>query len=111
MFERLTRIDAGGIITGAKRGRGEYVGTQEMLERLYEYENSNLSPEEVQSLAQAKADGRRLWETCKVGDNVYFLLKELEPMLCYSSPHRIQRSEHVDLDKCVSIRKNLKCNG
>lgn len=58
MFERLTRIDAGGIITGAKRGRGEYVGTQEMLERLYEYENSNLSPEEVQSLAQAKADGR-----------------------------------------------------
>jgi hypothetical protein len=71
MFERLTRIDAGGIITGAKRGRGEYVGTQEMLERLYEYENSNLSPEEVQSLAQAKADGRLVVLPCKVGDTVY----------------------------------------
>lgn len=71
MFERLTRIDAGGIITGAKRGRGEYVGTQEMLERLYEYENSNLSPEEVQSLAQAKAEGRLVVLPCKTGDTVY----------------------------------------
>jgi hypothetical protein len=71
MFERLTRIDAGGIITGAKRGRGEYVGTQEMLERLYEYENSNLSPEEVQSLAQAKAEGRLVVLPCKVGDSIY----------------------------------------
>ena len=52
MFERLTRIDAGGIITGAKRGKGEYVGTQEMLERLYEYENSGLSPEEVTELKE-----------------------------------------------------------
>lgn len=71
MFERLTRIDAGGIITGAKRGRGEYVGTQEMLERLYEYENSNLSPEEVQSLAQAKADRRLVVLPVKVGDAVW----------------------------------------
>ena len=73
MFERLTRIDAGGIITGAKRGRGEYVGTQEMLERLYEYENSNLSPEEVQSLAQAKAEGRLIELPCKIGDTVYVI--------------------------------------
>jgi len=88
MFERLTRIDAGGIITGAKRGRGEYVGTQEMLERLYEYENSNLSPEEVQSLAQAKAEGRLVVLPCKVGDNVYFLLQELDGEWYVSSPHR-----------------------
>lgn len=67
MFERLTRIDAGGIITGAKRGKGEYVGTQEMLERLYEYENSGLSPEEVQELAKAKAEGRLVeLPTCNV---------------------------------------------
>jgi len=89
MFERLTRIDAGGIITGAKRGKGEYVGTQEMLERLYEYENSGLSPEEVQELAKAKADGRLVVLPCKVGDNVYFLLQELDGEWYVTSPHRI----------------------
>lgn len=71
MFERLTRIDAGGIITGAKRSKGEYVCTQEMLERLYEYENSGLSPEEVQELAKAKAEGRLVVLPCKPGDTIY----------------------------------------
>ena len=32
---------------------------------------SNLSPEEVQSLAHAKADGRLVVLPCKVGDTVY----------------------------------------
>ena len=51
--------------------------------------DSNLSPEEVQSLAQAKADGRLVVLPCKVGDNVYFLLQEFDGEWYISSPIRI----------------------
>ena len=101
MFERLTRIDAGGIITGAKRGRGEYVGTQEMLERLYEYENSNLSPEEVQSLAQAKAEGRLVVLPVKVGDVVW----KIKAVFSYFSKPMEDRVERI----IISSNEILVC--
>jgi len=62
-------------------------GLTEAINRLAEYEDSGLSPEEVQELAKAKADGRLVVLPCKVGDNVYFLLQDGEWYV--SSPHRI----------------------
>ena len=38
---------------------------------------------------EAKADGRLVVLPCKVGDNVYFLLQELDGEWYVSSPHRI----------------------
>ena len=39
--------------------------------RLARYEDSGLSPEEVQELAKAKAEGRLVVLLCKVGDTVF----------------------------------------
>ena len=39
--------------------------------RLARYEDSDLSPEEVQEFAKAKAEGRLIVPPCKVGDKVY----------------------------------------
>ena len=39
--------------------------------RLAAYEDSGLSPEEVQEFAKAKAEGRLIVPPCKVGDKVY----------------------------------------
>ena len=119
MFERLTRIDAGGIITGVKRGKGEYVGTQEMLERLYEYENSGLSPEQVQKLKksdaskeqctidqhgeihrlrdelkrykQAEQEGRLVVLSCKAGDVVW----KIKAVFSYFSKPMEDRVERI----------------
>jgi len=43
----------------------------EISRRLAAYEDSNLSPEEVQELAKAKADGRLVVLPCKAGDVVW----------------------------------------
>jgi hypothetical protein len=59
------------------------------INRLAAYEDSGLTPEEVQELAQAKADGRLVVLPCKMGDNVYFLLQELDGKWYVSLPHCI----------------------
>lgn len=41
------------------------------VKRLGEYEDSNLSPEQVQEIAKVKAEERLLILPCKVGDRVY----------------------------------------
>lgn len=48
-----------------------------------------ISQEELDELIKAKADGRLVVLPCKVGDNVYFLLQELDGEWYVSSPHRI----------------------
>jgi len=47
------------------------VKDNEAITRLAEYEGSGLSPEEVQELAKAEAEGRLVVLPCKVGDAVY----------------------------------------
>jgi hypothetical protein len=47
------------------------VKDNEAITRLAEYEDSGLSPDEVQELAKAKADGRMVVLPCKVGDSIY----------------------------------------
>lgn len=50
-MERLTRWDeVGQRWTGAKRGAGDYVGDQEIIDQCASYENSQLSHEEVNRL-------------------------------------------------------------
>ena len=47
------------------------VKDNEAITRLAEYEGSGLSPEEVQELAKAKADGRLKILPAKPGDIIY----------------------------------------
>lgn len=48
---------------------------EKAVDRLAEYEDTNLTPAEVAELAQAKADGRVVVLPCKVGDMVWRLCK------------------------------------
>jgi hypothetical protein len=52
-------------------GEAEAGILMEISRRLAAYEDSGLSPDEVQELAKAKADGRLMVLPCKVGDTVY----------------------------------------
>ena len=59
MFERLTRWENNDKdVAGLIEGKSDFDGLTEAVTRLAEYEDSELSPEEVQELAKAKADGR-----------------------------------------------------
>lgn len=50
----------------------------EISNRLAAYEDTGLSAEEVHELVQAKADGRLVVLPCKIGDEVWFLEKQLD---------------------------------
>lgn len=49
------------------------INMEKVARRLAEYEDSGLSPEKVQELTQAKADGKLMVLPCKVGDMVYII--------------------------------------
>jgi hypothetical protein len=90
MFERLTRWENNDKdVADLIEEKSDFDGLTEAVNRLAAYEDSGLSPDEVQELAKAKADGRLVVLLCKVGDNVYFLLQELDGEWYVSSPHRI----------------------
>ena len=71
MMERLTYRDENGKAWANIKNNYTAREAQEFgriaLEQLAEYEDSGLSPEEVQELAQAKAEGRMVVLPCKVG--------------------------------------------
>jgi hypothetical protein len=76
MYERLTyhygeNNDHADFITIKKDGYARYRASCEGALKLAAYEDSGLSPEEVQEFAKAKADGRVMMLPCKPGDNVY----------------------------------------
>jgi len=82
MFERLTeRSPKNGMayLINVKQNEqvveSPYPNTlrciMDSFNRLAAYEDSGLSPEEVQELAKAKADGRLVVLPCKVGDSIY----------------------------------------
>ncbi len=54
-----------------KRKQEREVKDNEAITRLAEYEGSGLSPDEVQELAQAKAEGRLYNLPLKPGDTIY----------------------------------------
>jgi len=47
------------------------IGHKIAFDRLAQYEDSGLSPEEAQEFAKAKAEGRLVVLPCKVGDTVF----------------------------------------
>ena len=56
-----------------KRKLEREVKDNEAITRLAEYEDSGLTPEQVQELAKAKADGRLVVLPCKVGDTLFLI--------------------------------------
>jgi hypothetical protein len=61
-----------------KQKQEREVKDNEAITRLAEYEDSGLSPEEVQELAKAKAEGRLVVLPCKVGDTVYVIVDSVD---------------------------------
>jgi|GEM_PF-1984101 len=84
MFERLTNRTEGGIAytkIPANPSNMIDVGecyTGRIIDRIAAYEDSELSPEEVTELTKAKAEGRLVMLPCKIGDEVWFLEKQLD---------------------------------
>jgi hypothetical protein len=68
-YKRLTERNAFGV--AYRRSMSD------CLERLAAYEDSGLSPEQVQEIAKAKAEGRLVALPCKVGDKVWLILETL----------------------------------
>ena len=77
MIERLTnRTDGGIAYTKIPANESNMVGVGEcytgrIIDHLAAYDNSGLSPQEVQELAKAKAEGRLVVLPCKIGKKVY----------------------------------------
>jgi len=76
MYERLTyhygeNNEHADFITIKKDGYARYRASCEGALKLAAYEDSGLSPEEVQELAKAKTEGRLVVLPVKVGDRVY----------------------------------------
>ena len=79
MSERLTKRDENGNAYydwGCLNRNHWALGRH--VDRLAAYEDTGLSPEQVQELAKAKADGRLVELPCKIGDEVWFLEKQLD---------------------------------
>jgi hypothetical protein len=92
MSERLTyhygeNNEHADFITIKKDGYARYRASCEGALKLAAYEDSGLSPEEVQELAKAKADGRLVVLPCKVGDTVYEANKNRNIVSTYRVTH------------------------
>ena len=72
MLERLTRWENNDKdVADLIEEKSDFDGLTEAVNRLAEYEDSGLSPDEVQELAKAKADGRLYNLPLKPGDTIY----------------------------------------
>ena len=72
MLERLTRWENNDKdVADLIEEKSDFDGLTEAITRLAEYEDSGLSPDEVQELAKAKADGRLYNLPLKPGDTIY----------------------------------------
>jgi hypothetical protein len=82
MSERLTKRDENGNAYydwGCLNRNHWALGRH--VDRLAAYEDSGLSPEEVQELAKAKAEGRLVVLPCKVGTRVWVIGQDCD--LCH----------------------------
>ena len=68
MIERLTKRNSNGDVASHVDPKKRHML---FVNRLAAYEDSGLSPEEVQKMARAKAEGRLVVLPCKVGDIIY----------------------------------------
>ena len=89
-LDRLTERNGDSVfilskVTGWTRSSNWSKPAQEAIDRLAAYEDSGLTPEQVQELAKAEADGRLVGLPCKVGDTVFTI--ELD---CKDNPDHSQ---------------------
>ena len=102
MFKRLTRWENNDKdVADLIEGKSDFDGLTEVINRLAEYEDSGLSPEEVQELAKAKADGRLVVLPCKVGDVVW----KIKAVFSYFSKPMEDRVERI----IISSNEILVC--
>ena len=110
MSERLTKRDENGnayydwgCLNRNHWALGSYV------DRLAAYEDTGLSPEEIQELAKAKADGRLVVLPCKVGDTVYVAVKEWDARYCLKSSFVPCVREGTVAHICISHKGIIVC--
>lgn len=75
-MNRLTGIDALGYYMPCEMTLNCLKHRGECVDRLGAYEDTGLTPERCAELAKADKDGRLVVLPCKVGDTVYFVLKD-----------------------------------
>ena len=75
MYERLTKRNSNGDVASHVDPKKRYML---FVNRLAAYEDSGLSPQEVQKMARAKAEGRLVVLLCKVGDTVYVIIDSVD---------------------------------
>ena len=78
MIERLTKRNSNGDVASHVDPQKRYML---FVNRLAAYEDSGLSPEEVQKMAMAKAEGRLVVLPCKVGTRVWVIGQDCD--LCH----------------------------
>ena len=97
MFERMTRRTESGIAytkIPANPSNMVDVGecyTGRIVDRLAGYEDSGLSPEQVQELAKAKVEGRLVALPCKAGDTIW----KIKAVFSYFSKPMEDRVERI----------------
>jgi hypothetical protein len=93
MIERLTKRNSNGDVASHVDPQKRYML---FVNRLAAYEDSGLSPEEVQKMARVKAEGRLMELPCKVGDTVY----------CITSPYNVTTDEE-DFEKPKQVYETV----
>ena len=102
MFERLTRWENNDKdVADLIEEKSDFDGLTEAINRLAEYEDSGLSPEEVQELAKAKAEGRLVVLPCKVGETIW----KIKAVFSYFSKPMEDRVERI----IISSNEILVC--
>ena len=94
MFERLTLWDDANKcwVEDHSRDTREWKnGHNACMNRLAAYEDSGLTPEQVQELAKAKADGRLVVLPCKAGDTIW----KIKAVFSYFSKPMEDRVERI----------------
>ena len=110
MFERLTERDEYGNadIIGVDSAElqlnlefDELNRVTDALNRLAAYEDTGLTPEEVQKMARAKAEGRLVVLPCKAGDTIW----KIKAVFSYFSKPMEDRVERI----IISSNEILVC--
>ena len=88
MYERLTKRNSNGDVASHVDPQKRHML---FVNRLAAYEDSGLSPEQVQELVKAKEDGRLVVLPCKVGDTIW----KIKAVFSYFSKPMEDRVERI----------------
>jgi hypothetical protein len=105
-LDRLTKRNGNSVFilskaTGWTRSSNWSEPAENAIQSLASYEDSGLSPEEVQELAKAKAEGRLVVLPCVVGDTIW----KIKAVFSYFSKPMEDRVERI----IISSNEILVC--